>query len=283
MRRVSLAARRARMFLRRPPPPPWFRPALYASVAVLAASGGTVLGVWSIQSGWWQRSAELAVARTLELSAEAGLRLSEVYVEGRKRTGRDAVRAELGIDRGRPIFALDTAGAKQRLEQLPWIEQASIARLLPNTIRVRLIERRPLALWQRDGRFSLIDQRGRVIEGALDGIDPGRDYGQLRVLVGDDAPDRASQLFALLSTEPALSEQVVAATLVRGRRWNLHLRNGVAVQLPEENPVAAWRLLAAEERDHALLSRAVSVVDLRFVPGRIRLQLDARALGDSDA
>lgn len=283
MRRVSLAARRARMFLRRPPPPPWFRPALYASVAVLASGAGIAVGAWTIQTGWWGRIGDLALARTLELSADAGLRLSEVYVEGRKRTPREEVRAQLEIERGQPIFALDTADAKQRLEQLPWIEQASVARLLPETVQVRLIERRPLALWQRDGRFHLIDQGGRVIEGALDGVDAGRSYAHLRVLVGDDAPGHASHLFALLSTEPALSAQVMAATWVRGRRWNLHLKGGIEVQLPEKDPIAAWQLLAAKDRDHALLARAVSVIDLRFLPGRIRLELDPRLLGDLDA
>jgi cell division protein FtsQ len=128
-------------------------------------------------------------------------------------------------------------------------------------------------LWQREGRFSLIDRAGQVIEGAT----PAQ-WRQLRVLVGDGAPVHAARLFALLSTEPALSERVVAATWVGERRWSLHLDNRTDVLLPEDDPQGAWRLLAVKERQEALLERAVSVIDLRFLPGRIRLRLDPRGL-----
>ena len=93
------------------------------------------------------------------------------------------------------------------------------------------------------------------------------------MLVGEGAPRRAARLFALLSTEPALLARVIAATWVGDRRWTLHLDNRVDVLLPEENLDAAWRVLADQEREHALLRRAVRVIDLRLLPDRIRLKL----------
>ena len=83
---------------------------------------------------------------------------------------------------------------------------------------------------------------------------------------------------AFLSAYLALSRCVVASTRVGDRRWNLHLDNRIEVWLPEQDAVAAWRLLAQKAQDEALLDRAVSVIDLRFLPDRIRLRLDAAAL-----
>ena len=209
-------------------------------------------------------------------SGQAGLVVRDVFVEGRRRTPPEALRSQLGIRVGMPLLALDTAATKERLEELAWVQQASVARMLPDAVHIRLLERQPLALWQHDGRFDVIDRAGSVIESALDVR--REEYRHLRVVVGDGAPQSSARLFAVLSTEPALSRRVVAATRVGDRRWNLHLDNRVEVWLPEQDALAAWHLLAEKARDEALLERAVTVIDLRFLPERLRLRLDPAAL-----
>jgi cell division protein FtsQ len=278
MRRVTLATRRARQFLRRPPRPRWLRPALYAGGGSAVLLLGLGFGIWATSSGLVAQASDAVLGRVLAVTADAGLTLREVYVDGRVRTDPQELRARLGIALGEPLLGIDTEQARARLEALTWVEQASVVRMLPDSLYIRLIERQPLALWQRDGRFSLVDRAGRVIEGALDQSPPPASWRRLRVLVGDGAPVRAAGLFALLSTEPALSERVVAATWIGERRWSLHLDNQIDVLLPADDPQGAWRLLAAKEREQALLERGVTVIDLRFLPGRIRLRLDPRGL-----
>jgi cell division protein FtsQ len=274
MRRVSLAARRARQFLRRPPRPRWFRPALYAGGGGLGLLLGAGLGLWATTSGLFAAAEGALVSRLLAVSADAGFAVRQVYVDGRVRTGLEELRARLGVQIGDPILGVDTDAARARLEQLTWVDQASIGRMLPGSLYIRLVERQPLALWQQGRQFAVIDRTGAVIERGLDEANLPEAYRRLRVLVGEDAPDHAEALFALLSTEPALSERVVAATWVGDRRWNLHLDDQVDVMLPEQDPQTAWRLLATKARDEGLLERAIKVVDLRLLPERIRLQLD---------
>jgi cell division protein FtsQ len=276
MRRVSLAARRARQFLRRPPRPRWFRPALYAGGGGLGLLLGAGLGLWATTSGLFAAAEGALVSRLLAVSADAGFAVRQVYVDGRVRTGLEELRARLGVQIGDPILGVDTDAARARLEQLTWVDQASIGRMLPGSLYVRLVERQPLALWQQGRQFAVIDRTGAVIERGLDEASLPEAYRHLRVLVGEDAPGHAEALFALLSTEPALSERVVAATWVGDRRWNLHLDDQVDVMLPEQDPQTAWRLLATKARDEGLLERAIKVVDLRLLPERIRLQLDPR-------
>ena len=252
MRRMTLAARRARQFFRRPPPPRWYRPAIYAAGGALGLLLGVSLGVWATSSGLVAQTGQALVAQALAVTARAGFAVGEVYVDGRVRTAPEELRARLGIALGEPLLGVDTDAARERLERLTWVERASVVRMLPDSLYIRLIERQPLALWQRDGRFSLIDRAGRVIEPGPDHAAPLDQFGHLRVLVGD-------------------------------RRWSLHLDNEIDVLLPEEDPLNAWRLLAARARDDALLDRAISVIDLRFLPSRMRLRLDPSVLKDQPA
>ena len=277
MRHVSRAARRAQQYLRRPPQPRWLPPPTWIAAGLLGIGVAVALTSWVVAGGF--RDALNGVnQRLLAWSGQTGLVVRKVLVEGRRSTPPEALRHQLDVRLGMPLLAVDTAAARDRLETLAWVERASVARLLPDTVHVRLLERQPLALWQRDGRFEVIDRAGAVIEGAL--RDHPDDYGHLRVLVGDGAPQEAASLFALLSTEPALSSRVVAATRVGERRWNVHLDHDVEVWLPQEDLLGAWRVLADKARDEALLERAVTVIDLRFLPERLRLRLDPAALED---
>jgi cell division protein FtsQ len=237
-------------------------------LAAILAFGGTG---WLWSSGWIQRSLERTELALLAATADAGLELDDVLVEGRKRTERSVVLETLGVVRGQPILAFDPHAAKARLERLPWIRDAAVERRLPDVIHVRLVERQPLARWQNQGRIAVIDRRGEVIPGA----DP-KTFARLLVVVGEDAADRTPDLLAMLNGEPELRSRVSAAVWVRGRRWNLRLDDSIDVRLPEQNPGAAWAELARAQREHGVLRRDVAVVDLRL-PDRLVVRTTSEA------
>lgn len=274
MRRVSLAARRARRFLRRPPPPPWRRP---VSILLAVGIGLGAIGTsadWAVRSGLVATTMERVERGMLRWSAAAGLRIEEVLLDGRLRTSRQAILDHLGVHAGQPILSVSAAELQARIEDLTWVERADVVRLLPNRLHVRLIERRPLALWQRQGRLALIDHVGRVVPIGGQRDELLRAFDDLRIVVGEGAPQRAARLFAMLSSEPDLWSEVAALTLVSERRWNLRLADGIDVMLPAQDPLGAWRRLARFAREDDLLERAVVGIDLRFLPERIRLRLD---------
>ena len=239
---------------------PWWRTRI-----TLAGGGG--LGLLAIVGfAWWawteqvpHRLARESVAAMVEGTAGFGLTINEVFVIGRHETPREHLLEALGAERGSAILSLDIVAARERLLALPWIAEASVERLLPDMIVVRIAERKPLALWQTRGQFALISANGQVIQrGNL-----GR-FSELLVVVGDDAPNEAEALVDILERQPLLRNHVKAAIRVGGRRWNIRLANGIDVRLPEENPADAWARLAAYERAHHVLQRDIQVLDLRF-------------------
>ncbi len=237
------------------------------------AIAATVLAA-GFATWWWARATDLAGRIEIafetgyrQFSAAAGLVVEEVLVEGRRETPRDAILSALRIRRGDPILALDPAAIRERLLGIGWIADARVERRLPDTLFLRIRERRPIAIWQRKGRFFLVGRDGVTITSR--GIER---YPRLKVIVGEDAPKYAAALLAMLSSEPDLMDRVVAAVRVGGRRWNLRLDNGIDVHLPEENAAEAWRRLARYEREHRLLQREIVAVDLRM-PDRLIVRM----------
>jgi cell division protein FtsQ len=195
----------------------------------------------------------------LSLTSRMGFTVQEVEVEGRGVTPRDDILQAIDAGRGTPILAVDPAKVKRQLESLPWIRTASVERHLPDTLYIRLTERQPLALWQRQGKMMLIDHDGVVVT-----TEHLERFADLLLVVGDDAPKNAEALIRILATQPALMHRVSAAIRVGERRWNLQLDNAITVQLPETNVADAWTHLAQIDREHALLARDIEQVDLRL-------------------
>lgn len=249
-----------------PPTPRTLRIAALSLGAALIVGGS--LYVW--RAGLPEAVADAideAHSSALAAAGAAGLKVQEIFVDGRIETPASQVLAVLGVKRGSPILAFSPAQAKADLEQLPWVKNAAVERRLPDTILVRIVERRPMALWQHGGRLGVIDYDGEEIKTAA----PAK-FANLPMVVGDDAPKHAAQLLALLALEPELEKRVTAAVRVSGRRWNLRMDAGegatVDVQLPEINAGAAWSHLAEVERANRLLDRNISVIDLRL-PDRL--------------
>ena len=241
------------------------RRALLAATLLTLASG-VGMAVWSWHSGWVDLATQKAKWSLIAASADFGFTVEDVLVVGRRETSRTKLLSAVGIERGAPILAFDPSAAKRRIEALPWVKSASVSRRLPDTIVVRLVERRALAIWQHKGAFSLIDHDGEVI------VDHKlHRFPHLVLVVGEDAPDHVVPLLKMLWKEPELGPRVKSAVRVGQRRWNVRLDNGIDVRLPEVDPAAAWARLAEYERRHRLLGRDISTLDLRL-PDRLIVQ-----------
>lgn len=248
------------------------RLALRRAMAVLglAITLGAGLVVWRMNLA--TAMFEATLARLEQAAVDAGLAVDSVLVTGRRRTAGEDILNALGAPRGTPIFAFDPRAAKARIEALAWVRAATVRRLLPDTITVNIDEREPFARWQLNGRTRLIDREGVTVADGAVGT-----FGNLPLVVGEGAPEKAFELMTMLGRGPALNRRVVAAIRVGGRRWRLRLANGVTVELPQRNEAAAWIRLAGLDRDYGLLDRDVLVVDLRL-PDRVVARLARGAL-----
>ncbi|GAB5469161.1 MAG: hypothetical protein Kilf2KO_21910 [Rhodospirillales bacterium] len=232
---------------------PWRSIGLVALVTA-AISGGH----WLWSSGQLEAAYDDSVEAAYAFSVDAGFAVTSIQVVGRQESNGDGILEALETSRGAPILRFDPQAARDRIEALPWVQDARVERRLPGLILVHINERGPAALWQFGGVWQVIDKAGTVIEGA----NPGA-FANLPKVVGAGAAARIDEVLKLTDQQPDLASHVYAAIRVGDRRWNLRLHSGIDVRLPENDPFSAWERLARLESVADLLSRNVSVIDLR--------------------
>jgi cell division protein FtsQ len=243
-----------------------YRIGLRIGVPVLILAG--IYGAFQLnRSPLGQSLLQSAADRVIQGTGLLGFTVADITVEGRETTDRETILAALGAGPGTPILAVNPTRAKEQLGALPWVRTAVIERRLPHTLYVRLVERKPLALWQHGGKLDLVDREGSVIPVAqLD------QFAKLPMVVGEGAASHAAELIEMLGSDPDLAARVTAAVRVGDRRWNLRIDNAIDVLLPADEPASAWSQLARLERSSGILKRDVQTIDLRL-PDRLVLRI----------
>lgn len=243
------------------------RAVLWLTLATLF--GSAVLGV--IKGGHVDAVlAQLADSRNA-LANSAGFRITSVVVNGRKQLSQDEVLGIGGVNGRSSLLFLDAATLRTKLKANPWIADATVQKFYPGELQIDLVERVPFALWQQGGRLSVIAEDGAVLEPYVP-----RHFLSLPLVVGKGADTRARDFLALLARYPQVHSITTAAIFVGERRWNLRLKDGLDIRLPEHDVGNALAALSRMDRDDKLFSRDIVAIDMRL-PDRLVVQLSEDA------
>lgn len=220
-----------------------------AGLAVLTLAGAQYFG---LTSAAYQQYASLA--------SRAGFQVQRVEISGMERVDQLRVYELVLAEKDRAMPLVDIDKVRSDLLEYGWIKDARVARRLPDTLAVEIIERKPAAVWQREGKYSLIDAEGIILQHVKVG-----EAGELPVLKGTDANQHAVALNTLLDKATALKAQVAGASWIGNRRWDLRFKSGETLALPEGEKAAAEALLNFARMDgiHRLLGRDLIHFDLR--------------------
>jgi cell division protein FtsQ len=205
------------------------------------------------------------------IARNVGLDVKAVTISGLTRLGEREVLDLAGVSSKSSMLFFDVDTARAQLEKAPLVASASIRKLYPGRIFMDIVERSPAALWQRDGEVSIVAADGA----ALDALRDER-LNDLPFVVGDGANKRLKEYLSLLDAAQELRSKIEAGVFVAQRRWNLRMKSGVDVKLPETDPALAVATLVKLERDSRILERDIITLDLRE-PGRAFARLSADA------
>ena len=209
---------------------------------------------------------ELSDARDAIANA-LGFRITSIALAGGRALTREEILTTAGVTGRSSLLFLDATAARARLKANPWIAEATILKLYPGRLHIKVTERDAFALWQKDGKVAVISADGTIVESFV-----SQRFAKLPMVVGAGADVKARQFLAIIDGFPAIRDQLQASILVADRRWNLRLKNGINIRLPEEDIATALTTLLALDRDKKLLSRDIDVVDLRL-PDRVTVRL----------
>jgi len=201
------------------------------------------------------------------LANSAGFRITTVAINGRRQLSQDEVLGIGGVNGRSSLLFLDAAVVRDKLKANPWIADATVQKLYPGQLRIDIVERSAYALWQQDGRLSVIADDGAVLEPYV-----SRRFLSLPLVVGKGAETRARDFLALLARYPQVNSVTKAAIFVGERRWNLRLKDGLDIRLPENDVGNALATLSKLDKEDRLFSRDIVAVDMRL-PDRLTVQL----------
>ncbi len=158
---------------------------------------------------------------------------------GQRQISREEIFAAAGVTE-RFLAAVPRCRATRApgLRAIPWIAEATVRKLYPDRLQITISEREAFALWQKEGKVPVIAADGTVLEPLWSRrVSPRcRWWSARRGAEGARFPRGARPL----SGDPRL---VRATILVGERRWNLRLKNGIDVRLPEtdvEHALERW-------------------------------------------
>jgi cell division protein FtsQ len=200
-----------------------------------------------------------------------GFNITDLTVTGQNQLTKEEVLAAARVTGRSSLLFLDADATRERLKANSWIADATVRKLLPGQLQIEIKEREPFALWQKDRRVSVIADDGTILEGFV-----APQLLTLPLVVGRGAETHAKDFLALLDRFPALRDQVRASILVGERRWNLRLKNGLDVRLPESAVAGALEHLVKLDREAKLLTRDIVLVDMRLAD-RVTVRLSEKA------
>jgi cell division protein FtsQ len=235
------------------------------ALTVLLLAGSAVFGI--VKGGHLEEVTSALSDTRNALANSAGFRITTVAINGRKQLTQDEVLASGGVNGRSSLLFLDAAAVRDRLKANPWIADATVLKFYPGQLQIDIVERSAFALWQQDGRLSVISDDGTVLEPYLSSR-----FVSLPLVVGKGAATRARDFLALLARYPQVHAVTKAAIFVGERRWNLRLKDGLDIRLPENDVGNALASLSKLDREDRLFSRDIVAVDMRL-PDRLTVQL----------
>jgi cell division protein FtsQ len=243
-----------------------------AAIAVAALLAALILAAALATDGrgaQLARGAERLAANTVDLAdasqglvadrfAGLGFRLAEVHLQGASPASQKEILQAAAVTPGVPILGLDLNAIRARVERVAWVDHARVIRLLPDTLVIAVQQRPLMAVWQHQGRIDVVAADGRIDPT----VDP-RHFSTLPRLIGAGANTEAAQLLPILAKQPVLMARVRAIRRVDERRWDLLLKDGATIVLPDSGESAALDRLDRLDRDAHILDLGLTRIDLR--------------------
>jgi cell division protein FtsQ len=198
-----------------------------------------------------------------EVAGLFGLAAMDIEIAGLAHHEPNEVLNYLGVKPGGPLIGFDAKKARATLQELDWVESATVTRQFPNKLQIAITEREPFVIWQYQGALQVVDQNGKP----MTGLSPTSGNLLLQV-VGLGANTAAADLVNQMSATPGLFQEVKAAVRVGERRWDLHMNNGLVIALPETDMAIAMKAAETTVLSPAMQGLNVARIDYR-IPGQL--------------
>lgn len=234
-----------------------------------------VLGV-ALSLGWIVASlsgaTKLIEAQFLESAENAGLQVRHIRISGVSRMNEQDVYNRVVAEKDTPMPSIDVASIRTQLLDLKWVKDARVSKQLPGTLAIDIVERKPYAILEQSGTFTLVDMEGSELQEM-----ESSSLGNHLLVSGPGARRQLQELEVLLDKAPAIRPHIRSAEWVGNRRWNLSFSTNQTLALPQgrEESFIALTSFARLDGQNRLIGGEVITFDMR-APPRLYMRIPGR-------
>lgn len=204
-------------------------------------------------------------------------RVNLMSIEGASPDLADAVRARMGARLPASSFDLDLPALRARALELDAVAAAELSLRSGGVLQVTITEREPMMIWRvTPDRLEMLDATGHRVAA----LASRADRPDLPLIAGEGADHAAAEALALIDAAGPLLPRMRGLVRMGERRWDMVLDRGQRILLPQAGAVTALESLLALNTADDLLTRDITVIDLR-VAARPVLRLAPHALNEA--
>lgn len=194
--------------------------------------------------------------------------IEKIEIEGLDKALREDIIKSIHIQKGDDIFSFSPEEVKKSVEDIKWVAKANVYRQIPNRVVIAIEEERPKALYFYNHKYYYINDNGKIID-ALHDLDEVHNYIIIR---GKGGNKDFSDLLDKIYQSEEIYSQLAELIKVDSRRWDIKLKNGTIIKLPENNVSETLLKFESIHQNTELLNLAKNI-DLRLSPNKLYIKI----------
>ena len=188
-----------------------------------------------------------------------GFRIKNIEIIGTQNLSRDYLKNIINKHNDVSIFNIELPLIYKNIVQNSWVKEGYIERVLPDTIKIKILEKKPVAIWQNKNGNQLVTLEGEIIaNGNVNAF-----KNSFPIIRGHNAKENISSILKVLDTNKKLAKNIWSLSFINKRRWNLHFNQGLTVRLPSKDEFIAWEKIVKLQQDYNIVNLRLTEIDLR--------------------
>ena len=188
-----------------------------------------------------------------------GFTIKNIDIDGIKNLSHIEVLNIFADYKGINIFNVDLNKIHTEISKNNWVKNVHLKRVMPNKIKVSIIENKPIGIWQNTLGNNILTMEGVLISNyKTDVLKMG-----LPIIKAENINQNIFKILEILKTNKQMADDIWSLSYINMRRLDLHFKQGLTVRMPSENFTKAWHLVTKLNQKYNILNLGLTEIDLR--------------------
>lgn len=188
-----------------------------------------------------------------------GFTIKNIDIDGIKNLSHIEVLNIFADYKGINIFNVDLNKIHTEISKNNWVKNVYLKRVMPNKIKVSIIENKPIGIWQNTLGNNILTKEGVLISNyKTDVLKMG-----LPIIKSEKINQNIFKILKILKTNKQMADDIWSLSYINMRRLDLHFKQGLTVRMPSENFTKAWHLVTKLNQKYNILNLGLTEIDLR--------------------